>query len=276
MLQSLQEYISSKGGNGEVVAELIRTFENNLPPPESFFPDNKHVADCYKEKRSQSKLVSVMSYLIEEALSTHRNEIFGTTTKTKQEAMKIFLYARATHFRTFNVGACSHRASFAALYLAKALKDNENLGVHLVSDPTRDQFVVMFSEKIGSRYFIYDPFSNPQMVFKLDYYRKNILEKIPIKPVTKDRYKLKVTFEMYNEFEQRWPNYSLQCKEALRNEKKTPDEHLSDPAILQMFQNAKIEESEYRQILTDAQEYLDKKIEAKPDCDNSSTRGFSP
>ncbi len=58
----------------------------------------------------------------------------------------------------------------------------------------------------------------------------------------------------------------------------TPDEHLSDPVIHLMFQRAGIEESEYHQMITDAQKYLDEKskIEAEPDCDNSSTRGFNP
>jgi hypothetical protein len=43
-----------------------------------------------------------------------------------------------------------------------------------------------------------------------------------------------------------------------------------------MFQRLGIKESEYRQMLIDAQKYLDEKseIEAEPYCDNNPTRGF--
>ena len=93
-------------------------------------------------------------------------------------------------------------AGYAALVLAKILSKN-GVEVKLTSEPKRDQYIVLIGNKLNG-YYVYDPLTNPALLFEYDDYKKEIMPTFSLVDRPFRSYDLTITEELAQEFAERW------------------------------------------------------------------------
>lgn len=76
-------------------------------------------------------------------------------------------------FKHTHHGNCAHRSCFSAIELEKILQGSA-ISVTLISDHTRDHFFIELSLP-GSTKLIYDPLTNPELLFTEETHQEEIL-----------------------------------------------------------------------------------------------------
>jgi len=143
---------------------------------------------------------------------------------------EIAVFLRAFIFDISNYGNCSHRAGYAAIQLFKMLKSTD-LQVIVKSAKSTDHFVVYLGNKtIG--WFIYDPLTNPELVFTHEEYSKTILPMFP-KDIDGLRKRIPVTFKITEESCQKYEKIAESLKMQLCSELDSFDSRalLSNPSM---------------------------------------------
>lgn len=122
------------------------------------------------------------------------------------------LFERAAQFKLLGIGACSFRAAHAALTLVNIFSEQvaeKNIKVFMLSSPKKDQFVVTLtikdmSDPKTSHEFIYDPLTNPSLIFTRQEYAK-VLAKFPDVPRPTNAYKQQITTALVERFTRIYP-----------------------------------------------------------------------
>ena len=99
----------------------------------------------------------------------------------KGKSQELYLFHRAMIFKHTHHGNCAHRSCFSAIELEKILQGSA-ISVTLISDPTRDHFFIELSLP-DSTTPIYDPLTNPELLFEAETHQEKILPLF--KPVTR-------------------------------------------------------------------------------------------
>lgn len=99
--------------------------------------------------------------------------------------------------------------------LYEAIGKQEGVTVVLQSSPSHDQFVVMLCDK-NKQWFVYDPLTNPELLFPHQDYQSDILSLFPRVQAPKSHLKLKITEAVYSRYAQKSSQIQDYLKEAFR------------------------------------------------------------
>ena len=110
----------------------------------------------------------------------------------------LFLVKKAILFSITEIGNCSDRAAYASLILFNALKET-GIKVALQSLETKDQFYVCLGSK-ETGWKIYDPLTNPSIVFDVAEYQEKMLGYFPLYAAKKSPYKLVINQKVYGQY----------------------------------------------------------------------------
>lgn len=220
--------------------QLIEQFHRGFPPHHDVFPKSEHTSARYTEKRENALLTGVYFALVQGALirlevvdenGDFINKLFGYDINTQGDEHKIYLFAHASMYKITSAGSCSYRASYAALCLYEIFA-NTPIKVVLHSYlPTRDQFVVMLGNK-EMGWFVYDPLTNPELVFDSEQYKKSVLTTFRRPKTSAKPFQLTITKELSANFNARWPLIEVELIKMLTENTGTVEELLRDPALL--------------------------------------------
>ncbi len=145
---------------------------------------SKYYSEQYRQNHEQQhETTQIMNWLVEKMtypisqmsldVSTGLS-FWGWTPHNVSEAKTIYLLRHALHFKTLGLGNCAYRAAYAAIELAKVFfSTHAGIEVRLRSYPEIDQFVVIVGNT-SSGWTVYDPLTNPDLVFDLAEYDERI------------------------------------------------------------------------------------------------------
>src|SRR5687767_11585334 len=97
-----------------------------MPPGERYLPSCEEICKKYLENSSLNTVAAIASAIVQRsslliqltnANYEQQESLFGYNSKSKDDAMKFYLFERAATFKFTYVGGCSHRASYAAICL---------------------------------------------------------------------------------------------------------------------------------------------------------------
>lgn len=253
-MKTFLEFVKDNGGDAEVARSLVNSFIQ-YPPNRDRMPKKCSYTYSYafpKDPNYQMVREWVIGRAVD-ALSIYRVDrdnalgikVFGINAfgDTDGTFAKIFmLYQHAAMFKFFNVGDCSFRCSLAALELRRTLP--KEIFISMRSNAGKDQFYLMLgNSQLG--YFVYDPLTNPTLLFHHTTYAQDVLAKfhdvdprfkakdyklvqqsngVFKKVPGKKMFNLKVTEEHVHQFEGQWPTinrYFLDCIQAQGFDPKT-------------------------------------------------------
>lgn len=117
------------------------------------------------------------------------------------------LMLRAFVFESSDIGNCSHRASYAAMKLFGMLKDTSiKISVEAIGrERFIDQVIVVLSNETTKEKFVYDPLTNPELVFGFDEYEKDILPCFKLSPVGRLGFSCKIDEELCRQYQNLTP-----------------------------------------------------------------------
>ncbi|MCH9757248.1 MAG: hypothetical protein K0U37_08680 [Gammaproteobacteria bacterium] len=136
-----------------------------------------------------------------------------------KEQRKFFLMQHALLFSITKIGNCSERGAYAALSLFNLLKES-GIKVGLQSLKTKDQFVVCLGNDERG-WMVYDPFTNPHIVFEFSYYGAEMTPYFETHSHSKQPFKMMVTQGVYDQFLAQHDTAQAYVAEKLRSE--TPE-----------------------------------------------------
>ncbi len=237
----LSQFVAKSQGDVAKAEALTNTFLDAMPPEEHYFPKSTYVANEYKEKqqRGDARAAGAISTFFQRA--TQRafalgrdfallKQLYGILPEDMDTNMQIFLYSHAAEYHFSKIGNCSVRASYAAIMLHQLFK-GAKIVVELQSVPSRDHFVVMLGNKaIG--YYVYDPLTNPHVVFDTKFYQANVLNTFRKPPYTAQAMKLRITDELVATYEKQLPQIVAIMTELTNTALETVAEIKHDAAYL--------------------------------------------
>ncbi len=105
-------------------------------------------------------------------------------------------------------------------------------------------------------WFVYDPLTNPEVIFELAYYQKNILPIFPIKEIQATPFKLRITKKLVYEFEIKLPKIEDEINRLLSED--TFDSHklLQDPNMIDSLREQNINPDQYELFIDKAKSYI--------------------
>jgi hypothetical protein len=156
----------------------------HFPPANLDTKESIHYSDTYREKiEGNEEKMKLMSCIVE--------KIFYPITLTRKtipscldfwgaenlptdysQSQRLYVVQKAAVFSYTDIGNCANRASYAGIELFEIFK-NTNVQIQVVSYSEIDHFVL----KIGNAsdgWKIYDPLTNPQLLFEEDEYNREI------------------------------------------------------------------------------------------------------
>ena len=190
----IKEYIDAKLRSISLTPEALeqrkQQFDFFLKKILHFPPSNLdtrasiHFSDVYREKsvNYEEKMV-LITYIVEKIFSpiTFRRETIRSCSNfwgrenlptDLEQSQRLYLVQNAAIFSYTDVGNCAKRTSYASIELFDIFK-HTNVQIQLVSHPEIDQFVL----KIGNKHEgwkIYDPLTNPLVLFEEQEYIREI------------------------------------------------------------------------------------------------------
>ena len=116
----------------------------------------------------------------------------------KKQAIN-YAISHASQFAYTKTGNCSSRSAFAAMHLYHAIGKQAGISVCLISSATHDQFTVMIGTA-DKQWFVYDPLTNPELLFEHAEYTSEILKYFSPVQTPKHPLKLKITPATYSAY----------------------------------------------------------------------------
>jgi hypothetical protein len=148
--------------------------------------------------------------------------------KMEKEQKKFFLMQHALLFSITKIGTCSDRGAYAALKLFDLLKGSD-IKIGFQSLKSKDQFVVCLGNQEHG-WMVYDPFTNPHIVFEFSYYAEKMTPYFKTHPRPKMPFKLIITQDNYEQFLSQHDTAQTYVAETLHAE--TPEKLVGDLSFL--------------------------------------------
>lgn len=143
---------------------------------------SEYFSPTYAQKSQEEREITrLMSWMIEKIFypisqistnTTARIAFWGELPKNEEQAKNMFLIQHALRFSLTALGNCSARSSYAAIQLF-SIMENTGLQIELISFVEIDHFVLRIKNN-KNEYTIYDPLTNPELVFDEDGYNQTI------------------------------------------------------------------------------------------------------
>ena len=181
----LRDFINThQGKNG--VDSLIEKMRQQ-PPLAEDTQASKYYYDKYKElaaapsfdRTHQVTMKLLLEYLLYSVAPIFK---LGQTSSFFQQNLlleQVTVFLQAFLFDLTSMGNCANRSTYAAFKLHD-LFENTDLKIIIKSAKDKDQYVVYLGNK-SMGWFIYDPLTNPELVFTFKEYIDDILPLIPLK-----------------------------------------------------------------------------------------------
>lgn len=232
------DFVSTYGGNTELGQDVPSSFYTSVGA--FYFPKSTYVKKEFSKDSVAGAVSAIVRTTIEtisidaEALSRENYfkmvEAFGFQLNAdKETALKAFLFDRAATFQFCPYGTCAWRACYAGLKLIRVFQ-NSNLQVFVEAAKIKDHFTVMLGSKVTG-WFVYDPLTNPDVVFPVDLYNKEIIPTFSDRRSTAERFSLKITPALAEAYENAWPRIQKLYLETCRAAKLDPKKLVRDPAF---------------------------------------------
>lgn len=262
----LSNFVQKYNGKNAEAESLVETFLAGQVPSAQHFPlATKYVAKPYLDRQSEALFAGTLGAYLERSLSKafpqgypnwqfDENEkrqmidvllkLYGTVPADKTNNAHIFLFGRAAFYDFSQTGSCSYRASYAALKLFKMLQGT-TLNVALQSAPSVDQFTVLIGNKnVG--YYVYDPLTNPLMLFEREFYIKNILSTFTKVPHQATAMNMTITKELSDTYDKYYPVIKEEFTKLLKSADHNADVILQDTKFAYALTKNKISYDQMR------------------------------
>ncbi len=166
----------------------------------------------------------------------------------KEKSMELYLFHRAMIFKHIHHGNCAHRSCFSAIELQKILLGSA-ISVTVKSDCTRDHFYIVLSLP-GSTTLIYDPLTNPELLFDENTHQENILSLFKAVTNPAPPFSLTITERHLRQYE-----FILKKSETFLNSQKSKlsvQRIINDPFFYQMRHKEKKSVKEFNELVATA------------------------
>ena len=176
----------------------------------------------------------------------------------KGKSQELYLFHRAMIFKHTHHGNCAHRSCFSAIELEKILRGSA-ITVTVKSDHTRDHFFIELSLP-DSTTLIYDPLTNPELLFDAETHQEKILPLF--KPVTRTALPFELTI---NERHIRQYEFILKRSENFLDSQKNRlsiEQIISDPHFTQMQVKENIPIKQFNELIATALSRVNKSIDS--------------
>lgn len=240
MILPLFEYIESVSSlsSEELVTKLKRLTDSFSLTPPTFqnTMDSEHYFDRYRCSDEDMKQYKLKKSILDKLFSRNTKiaplneramqQCMGIehTKKMETEQRKFFLMQHALLFSITKIGNCADRGAYAALFLFDLLKGSD-IKVGLQSLKTKDHFVVCLGNAERG-WMVYDPFTNPHIIFDFSYYRAEMTQYFNTHPYPKMPFKMTITQGNYEQFLHQYDAAQAYMAKTLRSE--TPERLVSD------------------------------------------------
>lgn len=247
----LANFVQKYNGNNAEADSLVTTFLAGQVPSAQYFPlATKYVAKDYLDRKPEAPSAGALGTFLQCALfkafpdgfpnwQSDRDEkrqmlevmhkLYGTIPTDKESNMQILLFSRAAFYQFSQTGSCSYRASYAALQLFKMMQGT-SLNVALQSAPSVDHFTILIGNK-KEGYYVYDPLTNPLMVFDREFYIKNILSTFPKAAYQAAAMNMVITQRLSDTYDKQFPLIKDEFEKLLKSSEKNSGVILKDPAF---------------------------------------------
>lgn len=286
--KNFDDFIRENDGDIKLAGELKSTLCSSRPGYANF-PKSEHRYEGFGELNEDCKITSVAELLFQRTISSlsysgcinsldqkqawaNLQTLFGHTPLTGKDLLTessiTTVFQRAAAFKLTQLGACSFKATFAAIELRKIFKNNSNIEIYCESTPSRDHFTVKLGvpdkNNDGKKtWFVYDPLTNPTVFTPLAEYTKTILtsfEKVP-KERQQPKMELEITDALAKEFEEKFPGISDEMKRLWQDDKPRFMKELpKDPFFMNPFRKYEIGKS-FEEAITEASELINERLE---------------
>lgn len=255
--------IAERNHSDETTLQRLIHMLFRLPPQHTYFPKSQHKSKKYGSPTQQNTTISLASSVLERcvndlmlqgyrnikwqnnqnALISYQARFFGkyvpSTSVSEKENVRLqhvhHLFERAAFYQISGLGACSFRAAFASLELKRAFKDNDKVKIYYESTPSRDHFTVMMGVPFDNNsaktiWYVYDPLTNPEIIFPIEMFIKEILP--TFEEVQHDKraskVELMITDELVQEYDICYPKIEAEIKSLWDKEPPTVTSLQSD------------------------------------------------
>lgn len=153
---------------------------------------SEYFSDIYSQKLAEGEdKTHLMHWMIEKIFypisltstdTKARIAFWGDLPTIEEQAKRLFLVHNALSFSLTGLGNCATRSSYAAIQLFNIF-ENSGLQIEFLSFVEIDQFVLRIKNN-KNEYKIYDPLTNPELIFNEDEYNQKIrplFNPVPIK-----------------------------------------------------------------------------------------------
>ncbi|MAR83923.1 MAG: hypothetical protein CMF55_03930 [Legionellales bacterium] len=184
----------------------------------------------------------------------------------KGKSKELYLFHKAMTFKHTHHGNCAHRSCFSAIELEKILRGSA-ITVTVKSDHTRDHFFIELSLP-DSTTLIYDPLTNPELLFDAETHQEKILPLI--QPVTQTALPFELTI---NERHIRQYELILKRSENFLDSQKSQlsvERIISNPFFIQMQLKENIPVEKFNELITTALSRLNKSIDSHQSVTHTS------
>ncbi len=264
-MQSLQpiqfgDFVHTYGGSGELARDVPQKFYTS--PSTYYFPKSEYRRKEFVKDHVNGAVSSIFQHVIHPlsrdvgiySKETYRDlvEAFGFDLRSddKLTNLKIFWFERAATFQFCPYGSCAWRASYAAVKLARVFH-NTDLKIYLKSAETKDQFTVMVGNKTHG-WFVYDPLTNPDVVFPVELYNKKIVGTFSDRPASARAFSLQITPQLADEYEAFWPRMQKLYLQYCNNTAVTVEGLKRDLAFMGGFKLAAVQPQQHDKICAEA------------------------
>lgn len=218
-LLSAVESLSSQPVNSTLITQLIEQL-SHFSPTCLDSSRSPHFYDVYQAKLDQGEYTKtlLMKCLLDYTNQLHKSAVLGQSIADSPASLanpslsekareKItqshYLLGKALLFAATAIGNCADRAAYAALQFFKLFNDTP-IQVAVQSSPEYDQFVVYLGNR-DMGWHIYDPLTNPSVLFAFKEYTTDVLPLFPKVTHPKQKFSLLINRQLVDTFEQQAP-----------------------------------------------------------------------
>lgn len=125
---------------------------------------------------------------------------------------ELMVFLQAFIFEISDIGNCAHRSAYAALELHKIFQETPINVIVKSAEHVDQQVVYLGNKEIG--YFVYDPLTNPEILFTLEEYSKTILTMFCVH----QRFKLPIKVTITEKLCEQYQHIAINFREMLSSD----------------------------------------------------------
>jgi hypothetical protein len=175
MSKSIHEFVSINEGRIEILEGMMKDLLQNSPQDMST-KNSEYYSGEYKVKLQELNKTSIAWGFISEGKTkqAYNNLINGGLLSEEMPLLKLTAYY-ATLFEVTKFGNCAGRSSYSAFKFYEIFPKDSGISIEVNKMKNYDHFVVCL--KCKDSLYIYDPLTNPSLIFDIVKYHDEIYEK---------------------------------------------------------------------------------------------------